>query len=345
MSFPQTTAGSTSESWLESSRRDRTERSLLPRIILKKPQLDVEADEDMTGSTAKLVVPKSRLRGRPSGGGGGGGPERIVIRTEWTDLHVYSFAPWVRRLIAARKSARFSSLQEDLLPLLISRQHRGKRATFGRSALAALETGSDDGDDDDAADPSSGSNTAESGGAAAGRASSGLEPLDDEPYVVSAVVLPARTALRANTVPAYLFACKEAVANTASEGGGGLRIPAGAKRNGKFQTLVGRGCALGAKLTLRSSTVGENCTVGDKCRLNGVVIMDGAVLGEQCSLQNTLVGPGAVLGNHCSLSDCQVGPGVTIPPFTKEKGEPFVAPATAVGSPATTAAATAAEDA
>mmetsp|Transcript_25512 Transcript_25512/g.59780 ORF Transcript_25512/g.59780 Transcript_25512/m.59780 type:complete len:561 (-) Transcript_25512:410-2092(-) len=326
LSFPQTTAGSTSESWLESSSRDGTSKRSLPRIILKKSQLDVEADEDMTGSTAKLVVPKSRLRGR----GGGGGPERIVIRTEWSDVHVYSFAPWIRRLIVARKSRKFSSLQEDLLPLLVSRQYRGKRATFGRSAMTALESRSDAENDADDDDP-----------AAAGGSS---EELDDEPYVVAAVVLPAKTALRANTVPAYLFACKEAVANTRSaEGGGvGLRIPEGAKRNGKFQTLVGAGCAQGAKVTMKSSTVGRNCTIGDKCRLHGAVVMDGAVLGEQCSLQNTLVGAGAVVGNNCSLSDCQVGPGVSIPPFTKEKGEPFVA-TTTTAAPSSAAATTTTE--
>ena len=74
----------------------------------------------MTGSTAKLQVPKTRLR-----------PGRLVVKTSWNDVHVYSLAPWVRQLLIARRE--LSSFQEDLIPLLVSRQFRGKMATFGRS--------------------------------------------------------------------------------------------------------------------------------------------------------------------------------------------------------------------
>jgi len=306
----------------------------------------------MTGSTAKLVVPKSRLRGRDGG-------ERLVIRTEWSDVHVYSLAPWVRQLIMAR-TKNFSSIQEDLIPLLISRQYRGKRATFGKSVLAFLTTtrSGDDGSSDNnrsgSDDPAvtiatSTENTAQnkSGGLADSSSSStsnnedsengetsnkltkssrlSKAAMDNEPYLVLAVVLPAKTTLRANTVPAYLFACKEAVTNCGSDANSDIRMPKGSKRNGKFQTLTLEGSDLGSKINMKSSTVGKSCTLGDKCRLNNVVIMDGVTIGEQCSLQNTIIGFGAILGNNCSLNDCQVGPGMEIPSGTKEKGEPFVA--------------------
>lgn len=349
LSFPQNR--SSSSPWLDSS--NGRNKSYLPRIVLKKSKLDVEADEDMTGSTAKLTVPKSRLRGRDGG-------ERLVIRTEWSDVHVYSLAPWVRQLIVAR-TKNFSSIQEDLIPLLLSRQYRGKRATFGKSALASLAMtmtrSGDDGDGSGSDDPavvttaaSSENNTAvnKSGGSADISSSSSTSnnedsengersnkltkssqlsktAMDDEPYLVLAVVLPAKTTLRANTVPAYLFACKEAVTNCGSDANSDIRMPKGSKRNGKFQTLTLEGSSLGSKINMKSSTVGKSCTLGDKCRLNNVVIMDGVTIGEQCSLQNTIIGFGAKLGNNCSLNDCQVGPGMVIPSGTKEKGEPFVA--------------------
>jgi translation initiation factor eIF-2B subunit gamma len=337
LSFPQSQLPSSS-SWLDSN------KSSLPRIVLKKSKLDVEADEDMTGSTAKLVIPKSKLRGRESG-------ERLVIRTEWSDVHVYSLAPWVRQLIVSR-TKNFSSIQEDLVPLLISRQYRGKRATFGKSALAKLakiQNGSESERSASANDPTtsavSSENTApnQSGGSPESptvsnnegsessddnnklskKASSQLT-IDDEPYLVSAVVLPAKSTLRANTVPAYLFACKEAVANCGSDETAALRIPNGSKRNGKFQTLTLEGSTLGSKINMKSSIVGKSCTLGAKCRLNNVIIMDNVTIGDQCSLQNTLIGFGAKLGNNVSLNDCQVGPGMVIPSGTKEKGEPFV---------------------
>ena len=93
-------------------------RSSMPRIVLKKSKLDVEEDEDLTGSTAKLEIPKSRVR-----------QGRLVVRTDWSDVHVYSLAPWMRKLIISRKG--LSSMQEDVLPLLVARQFRGKGATFG----------------------------------------------------------------------------------------------------------------------------------------------------------------------------------------------------------------------
>lgn len=326
LSFPQNGSSSFGSS---------SANNALPRIVLKKSKLDVEADEDMTGSTAKLVVPKSRLRGR-------GGGEQLVIRTEWSDVHVYSLAPWVRQLFIAR-TKNFSSIQEDLIPLLISRQYRGKRATLGKAVLASLASTQNDGDGDgstseDPATSAGAENSAPNSNGGAADASSTSTPTnegtsnkilskaatDTEPYLVLSVVLPAKTALRSNTVPAYLFACQEAVANCGTEATSELRVPKGAKRNGKFQTLTLEGSEFG-KTKATSSTVGKSVTLGAKCRFKNVVIMDNVTIGEQCTLQNTIIGFGAKLGNNCSLTDCQVGPGVEIPSGTKEKGEPFVA--------------------
>jgi hypothetical protein len=248
---------------------------------LKQSKLDVEADVDMTGSTAKLEIPKARVR-----------QGRLVVRTDWSDVHVYSLAPWVRKLIVARKG--LSSIQEDVLPLLVARQFRGKGATFGES----LEESEEDEEGKE----------------------NMLEAIGDkeEPYTILADVQPAKTALRANTFASYLFACKEVVANGAS-----LTMPPDSKWNGKFQSLVLEGATLGAKITMRSCVIGKACQLGSKCRLNNVVVMDGAIIGENCSLQNTVIGPGANLGNNCSLNDCQVGAGKQIPASTKEKGEAF----------------------
>lgn len=269
-----------------------------PRIVLKGSKLDVEADEDMTGSTAKLDVPKSRLRG-----GGGVVGTKLVVRTEWSDVHVYSLAPWVRDLLIERGGddggggGGIPSLQSGLLPLLISRQFRGRKATYGSSLP-------DENDENDKGRRNSDEDASKS----------------DEPYSVSALVLESKTVVRINTIPAYLHACKESVANGGSE----LPMPADSKWNGKFLSLVLKGSTLGAKCNMKGSIVGANCQLGTKCRLNNVVIMDGVIVGENCSLQNTILGPGVVLGNNCSLNDCQVGPGMKIPAGTKEKGESFM---------------------
>jgi translation initiation factor eIF-2B subunit gamma len=244
----------------------------------------MEADEDMTGSTAKLDLPKPRL--------GHGG--KFVIRTEWNDVHVYSLEPWVRQLIQTRTT--LSSIQGDLLPLLISRQFKGKKATFGSSITEDDEEDSTDGKEN-------------------------LKNIimDEDPFEVSALVLPNKTVMRINNISSYLFACKETVAN-----GSTLQMPTDSKWNGKFLSLVLKDSTLGAKVTMKSSIVGQSCQLGAKCRLNNVVIMDNVTIGENCSLQNTILGEGVKLGNNCSLNDCQVGPGKELPVGTKEKGESFM---------------------
>mmetsp|Transcript_7856 Transcript_7856/g.18930 ORF Transcript_7856/g.18930 Transcript_7856/m.18930 type:complete len:486 (-) Transcript_7856:199-1656(-) len=252
---------------------------VLPRIVLKESKLDVEADEDMTGSTAKLDLPKPRVH-----------KGKLVIRTEWSDAHVYSLAPWVRELLVERKS--ISSIQSGLLPLLVSRQFRGKKATFGSS----LPDENDENKD-----------------------KQNSEAFSEEPYSVSALVLESKTVMRINNIPAYIYACKETVAN-----GSELPMPADSRWNGKFLSLVLKESTLGAKVNMKSSIVGTKCQLGSKCRLNNVIIMDNVVIGENCSLQSTILGSGVVLGNNCSLNDCQVGPGMNLPAGTKEKGESFM---------------------
>jgi hypothetical protein len=273
----------------------------LPQIILKRKKKDVEADEHMTGSSAKLQIPKARLR-----------QGEVVIRTEWSDVHVYSFAPWVRQLIVSR-TKNLASIQEDLLPLLIARQYRGKRATFGKAGLESITTSWKEKADEENAPVASSSNFP-----ADENDDSEKHGLDDKPYLVQALLLSSKAALRAKTIASYLFACKEAIASN------DYILPEGAKWNGKFQTLILTGTTLGAKINMKSSTVGINCQLGDKCRLNNVVIMDNVSIGEGCSLQNTIVCQGAKLGNNCNLNDCQVGPGMELPPSTKEKGESFL---------------------
>ena len=263
----------------------------LPRILWKKLKVDVEKDEDMTGSTAKLELPKARLR-----------HGKVVVKTSWADVHVYSLPPWTREMLRSRHG--LASIQEDMLQLLISRQFRGKKSTLGKDLEAITE---DEDDDEDRA------------GGEKGNGRVPLGELDDEPFHVGAVVVPCKKVTRANTIASFHYACREAVAN-----GESLTMPPRSKWNGKFQTLVGHDTTLGAKITMKSSVIGKGCQLGAKSRLNNVIIMDNVIIGENCSLQNTLIGPGAILGNNCSLNDCQVGPGMELPAGTKEKGESFV---------------------
>jgi len=82
------------------------------KIILKKSQVDVEEDLG-DGSTPKLLIPKIRLLGETS---------NIFCSLDLNDLHVYVFSPWMLEALRVRSSV--VNLQNEFLPLMISRQFR-----------------------------------------------------------------------------------------------------------------------------------------------------------------------------------------------------------------------------
>jgi translation initiation factor eIF-2B subunit gamma len=297
-----------------------SEKDNSPRVVWKQPKIDVEEDRDMTGATPKLVLPKPRLR------------QGCIarVRTDWSDLHVYVFAPWVRRLITSRTG--LVSLQEDLLPLLISRQFQGVVETFGSKAdkdildeVLKLNTKTENTlTESNLLDSST--NT-EIHRLSTPRQSETAAP-EGKRYSVLARVVQS-SALRAHSVASYLYASKEVssravqdptVANTDPC----LFVPNGTSHKPKYQSVFLPDVQMGDKVTLKSCVVGRRCQIGTKCRLNNVVLMDDVVIGENTILQNSIVSRHSVIGENCNLNDCQVGPNQMIAPLTKEKGETFL---------------------
>ena len=263
----------------------------LDRLVLKVSKVDVEEDEDFVGKTPKLVLPKLKITGSSG----------LSIRTDLMDLHVYVFSSWIRQLLI--KKEQIISLQEDLVPLLISRQFTGISSCFG--------------------------------------ASNDIIDSSDEPFVVGAKILPRgpRIAIRCCTISSYLYACREIVAHAVESPGKmlidgyscNIKMPMDStfsildgSLQSKNNSLVLGGSELPKKVTIKNSTVGRNTKIGEKCKLNNVVIMDNVTIGNETILQNTIVSAGALIGSNCNLNDCQVGPYTEVPPLTKVKGEAIV---------------------
>mmetsp|Transcript_34694 Transcript_34694/g.70156 ORF Transcript_34694/g.70156 Transcript_34694/m.70156 type:complete len:257 (+) Transcript_34694:1353-2123(+) len=255
----------------------------------------------------------------------------MSIRTDLHDLHVYALSPWVVKLLSVR--SELSSLQKEVVPLLISRQFRGVAAAFGSTASNESSEGREVLDGVLASSPFTldGSQqgreaiTEDSEQRDGGRQGPPASP----PFAVSAQVLDrisSRLTLRCSTIPAYLYGCREIVANAAVAGTEVQKtiFPEGTQVNSKFQSILLPSSTVGEKVTLKSSTVGKGTKLGSRCRLNNVVIMDGASVGDNCILQNSVVGAGCVIGENCNLNDCQVAPGAEVPSLTKEKGESFM---------------------
>jgi translation initiation factor eIF-2B subunit gamma len=274
-----------------------------PRVVWKQSKIDVEDDEHFVGQTPKLVLPKPRLR-VPG--------EYVQVSRDWADLHVYVLSPWVRTLLRERRG--IFSIQGDGIPLCVARQFRGIRQTFGsRVEDAVVEQ-----------------EVLSSPTALFGQGESTLVSLDNksnEEYAVRAHILDGWKALRASTIPSYLYACKEVMNGALQDEHGTnpcLFLPPKTKKNEKFHWIALDGLEAGEKIQCRSSTIGRRSKLGDRCKLNNVVVMDDVTIGENCVIQNSIIGAGCVIGEKCSLNDCQVAPGKAVPPLTKEKGESLV---------------------
>lgn len=268
----------------------RKNTTLPPRVVWKQSKIDVEEDEDMVGSAPQFVIPKPRLRAG----------EITRVRRDWSDVHVYAIAPWVRKLWNARPS--LISVQSDLIPLLVTRQFKGIEATFGSQEQAKKVYQE-----------------------AVEEEHSVLK--GDKEYAIRAEVLDGSKVLRASTVPAYLIAGREIVVKAVQDEkkeNPCLSIPPETAVNAKLNSIVLNSAELGEKCQVKSSTVGRGVKLGFKARLNNTLIMDNATVGDNTILQNSIIGEGCTIGENCNLNDCQVPNGKVIPAGTKEKGESFV---------------------
>eukprot|EP00591_Stephanopyxis_turris_P007127 CAMPEP_0195531802 /NCGR_PEP_ID=MMETSP0794_2-20130614/36353_1 /TAXON_ID=515487 /ORGANISM="Stephanopyxis turris, Strain CCMP 815" /LENGTH=752 /DNA_ID=CAMNT_0040663735 /DNA_START=10 /DNA_END=2265 /DNA_ORIENTATION=+ len=390
------------------------------RVILKRSKLDVEKD-DNTGNTPKLSIPKSTLIHV--------NPSNIRVRQDLSDVHVYALSPWVLRLIEVR--THLSSIQKEIIPLLISRQFKGVQAAFGKkfalsqqqltpsstSSLqpseenqqsAATGTTADTTIDQQEKDQMVKSEIINETLASLYNPQTqndNNEPNDDhdelkhlkdhnnpnhpthhdethkfeiknrhhdtshhrkQPYppisfLVSATTIPrgGRIAMRACTVPSYLYVCREIVSHAIrfpepselvsfgcldnmAESNARKVAPVFASAftplegtvRSKFNAIIlphvkiGGGDAenaAAAKVTIKSSTVGSYSTLGTKCRLNNVVLMNNVSVGDNCILQNSVISDGCKIGDGVNLNDVQVGPGAVVDSGTKVKGETITA--------------------
>jgi hypothetical protein len=207
---------------------------------------------------------------------------------------MYVISPWVRELIVTRTS--MLSLQEDLIPLLVSRQFLGRRETFG---------GSLPDHQDDARDPKH----------------------DSSEYAVLAHLDNDKTVFRAHSIASYMHSTREFIQRASSSSisrddqASPLWLPPSAFLHAKYSSVL-----FSQNVDVKNckgAVVGRNCVLGNKVRLNNCVIQDNVKIGDNVILQNSVVGANASIGDNCNLNECQVAPGKVVPSGTKEKGETF----------------------
>lgn len=309
----------------------------LPRVILKRTKVDVEENEDNDASTPKLKFPKYRIRDPNTTNA------ITTLTTDLSDLHVYIFAPWVvQNLIQMRNG--INSIQEDLIPLLISRQFRDVMSVFGKKCLLNAEyetryqslissppfvSGRDSQKEDSNTNVDDLRSSLSQSMSMKNVTKSNVPP--PRPFYCAAHVLPRDVAtnhprlltLRACAIPSYLYTCKEMVLNAISR----MNSTTPSNPNGKAPSKGGKnqnislsaninpavslpdGCQIQAKF---NSLILPNTTVGEKLRLQNSTIGSHCTIGPKCKLNNVVIMDNVVIGENCTLQNSVIGTGVVM---------------------------------
>jgi translation initiation factor eIF-2B subunit gamma len=149
-------------------------------------------------------------------------------------------------------------------------------------------------------------------------------------------------AARVNTVPAYCDASRDLAAPDGAlrltgliAGRHGNVVPSDAQLGTKATVgpacVVGTGCSLGDRASVKRSVVGKNVSVGAGAKVVNCILLDSASVGAGASVHGCVLACGSSIGAGAMLKDCQVGAGVVIPPDAEHTGEAMAAAAAAGG--------------
>ncbi|KAL7531574.1 hypothetical protein ACHAWF_003834 [Thalassiosira exigua] len=330
------------------------------RVVLKRSKLEVEEDEG-TGSTPKLTIPKkylhypggNRTEGESGASAGGMGglsisstatvdhSPTIQLRTDLYDTHVYVISNWVFNLIQARPSLQ--SFQNEVLPLLISRQFRGIEAAFGptswkveanrerlRRVLRQLDSVSEEGQGGVIA-----CNKVSTllGMYASSKASGGLggfAPNEDELNPAADEMDPSTPKAGSSLLSPPLFPTSKhrfvVSAQVLSREASSLTLRActipsllygcGAitSRTLKLDPSVSSSkITKGAKLSTKfNSILMPGCSLGEKVQTKACTIGKCVSLGDRAKLNNVVVLDGATVGSNTVLQNSVVGVGAIV---------------------------------
>ncbi|CAN0115807.1 unnamed protein product [Scytosiphon promiscuus] len=274
------------------------------RLVIKLPKMFVEE---------ALRIQKALLRRH----------ETVTLSTTLQDVSVYVLAHWVLGFLDEHKA--IASVQNELVPALVRRQFRNNTAggeplvkrmdTVGgeisraEAMVARMSSGKPSPDGSLRTDLPQGE-----GGAAA----------DANEVRCFALTLRHGEAYcsQAKTLAAYCTINRELLTTRDFTDKCPWSMPGGFRP--KDSTLVGEGCHLGPKGTLKFSVIGRQCKIGEKAKINNCIIMDGVTIGDSCTIQNSVICRRATVETGCNLNECYIGPEYKVPSGTKEKQETYV---------------------
>ena len=308
--------------------------SKLPRVIMKRTKVDVEENEDNDGNPPKLLLPKYRVRDNQT--------TNIIttLTTDLSDLHVYVFSSWVvQHLIQLRTG--MNSLQEELIPLLISRQFRGIKAAFGKKCFMNPENEDrfqtminsppfvtkvnsytndhedgvhDDNDETISTIPvkkNSNTNTLSRFKSNEFYCGAHVLPRDHAISPTSTTTHPRRLNLRACSIASYLYTCREMTMNSIS------RHNMNESMNDATSSSLMKSKKQSNQNTKNKDSQRMNpaLSLPDGCEIKSKfnsIILPHSTVGEKLRLQNSTIGSNCTIGSKCKLNNVVIMDNVTI---------------------------------
>ncbi|KAJ6254621.1 translation initiation factor eif-2b subunit gamma [Anaeramoeba flamelloides] len=233
------------------------------------------------------------------------------LYSNMTDGHLYFFKHWVLRLIEKKKKS-ISSIQGDLVPLLV-------KAQFNPKIAKRLSKYSQEGQYPNFKGFSSLEEEGE---------------VDNRKFNIKCIAYKTPRDLlcmRVNTLNSYLranftlingnpFFSREAYRYKTVYIHKGFRI----HEDDKIEnSLLGKELTISGTKNVINSVIGENCTIGENVKIENSIIMNNVKIQNGCQIINTVIMNSAILEENCRLTQCTVRINQTVEKDTNTKNYIF----------------------
>lgn len=264
--------------------------------------LDAEDDLDEL-----LILHKSLLKRFPF----------VNIKSNLVDGHLYILNKWVVDFLISNKS--FNSIKGELIPYLIKKQYRRKIKRVEEQEMSK-DTVAEDSKNDifNYIERNELASLAQS-------LSTSDRTCTDE-IRCHCFTMDTGHCLRINTVPMYMESNRliPKLLPTLSAKKELVHPMANVKKSQVgSDSMVGEGCNISEKVSIKKSIIGKHVTIGDKVKITNSVIMDHVSIKDGCNITGSVICNNALINENSTVKDCQVGESHTIPEGSDVKGEAF----------------------
>ncbi|CCJ29379.1 unnamed protein product [Pneumocystis jirovecii] len=221
---------------------------------------------------------------------------RIYVTSTFRDSHLYIFKRWVLDLIV--QNERISSIQEDLIPLLVKCQYQSlllKRHNIKEIILRYTHT-----------------------------CSFVLDSTNEKLVRVITYLLPDnRYCMRSNTVETYTDLNRN-LSKISTE----TRISTSAKVAQKaiigIDSLVGENTKIDERCNVKKSVIGANCILGKSVTVINSIVMDNVKIEDGVRLDGCIVCINSIIGSKSKLKNCCISGGYEVPSETCAKNDNLI---------------------